>query len=34
MDMTAFETEAADGLTWDEVMERIPQGIQTPVSPV
>ena len=32
MDVTAFETQAADGLTWDEVMERIPQGIRTPVS--
>lgn len=34
MDVTAFETEEADSLTWDEVVERVPQSIQTPVSSV
>ena len=34
MDVTAFETEEADCLTWDEVIELVPQSIQAPVSAV
>ena len=34
MDVSAFEADTGDPLTWREVHERLPEGVRVPVSPV